>query len=445
MDQLMSGMDIKLRTYVDTAREAQSAALRDHEQEVGARRARSCNLHISGLEEAEGEDTLERVSTFFREVLKVASPRIEQVHRLGKPGQGIRPILVVAGNIESWQGYDLLAFVETWDARETSEVTIEGFSCLVALWNAKTRKKGGGFGGISIWFREGLNLKLQVEYTDKMKQFLCIEVSDSNSRSLLFFSYFAPAGAPLYSRSTGDGNPYLALSRIVLRYRELGKLWLFGDFNARTSNSQSELLEGIDGTNPIVNQWPRTSMDTGRNLFTDYFLQFTAICGLTIINGTSRFPNSGGFTYHSERGASVVDYCLSSDLARDSVKDFSVGILLPESDHTPLSCILSDIYSVIKPGRRKGVSRGLLLDKTLQDEYAQTLTRELAGVTVSADELPGALIRTARAVFCKKRVGRQIWFDESCLTARHEALAQPLEVRHTAYRSYRNLIRAKKR
>ncbi|KAL3693707.1 hypothetical protein R1sor_007358 [Riccia sorocarpa] len=392
---------------------------------------------------ADNDLTPLQMETKKRELLKVKEARDAGWIAFLRDDQA-----VIAGNLESWRRYDILAFVETWDSREDLEVKIEGFSCLIALWNAKKYKKGRGFGGISIWFREGLSLKLQVEYTDKLKQFVCVGVSEGNSKSFLFSSYFAPAGAPLYSRLAGDSNPYSALSRIVLRFREIGKIWLFGDFNARTGNLQDERLEELDGTGRVqstVNPWPRDSLDSGRNLFTDHFLQFTAVCGLTIINGTPKFPNSGGFTYSSEHGASVVDYCLSSEMARDSVRDCLVGSLLPESDHAPLSCILSDIYFVVKAGRRKGATRKLLLDKSLQDDYALNLSRVLDGRMVSAEDLPDTLIRTARTVFHKEGVGRQPWFDEGCFNARREALEKPLEVRQAAYRSYRHFIRAKKR
>ncbi|KAL3701827.1 hypothetical protein R1sor_019849 [Riccia sorocarpa] len=82
--QVLSDMEDRLRTYVDTARVSQASVLHEQELERAAQKARSLNLRVVGLAETEGEDTRQAVLNLFQDILRVSSPGIAQAARISK-------------------------------------------------------------------------------------------------------------------------------------------------------------------------------------------------------------------------------------------------------------------------------------------------------------------------------------------------------------------------
>ncbi|KAL3702547.1 hypothetical protein R1sor_020569 [Riccia sorocarpa] len=92
--QVLSDMEDRLRTYVDTARVSQASVLHEQELERAAQKARSLNLRVVGLAETEGEDTRQAVLNLFQDILRVSSPGIAQAARISKGESGTRTIIV---------------------------------------------------------------------------------------------------------------------------------------------------------------------------------------------------------------------------------------------------------------------------------------------------------------------------------------------------------------
>ncbi|KAL3695945.1 hypothetical protein R1sor_010021 [Riccia sorocarpa] len=105
------------------------------------------------------------------------------------------------------------------------------------------------FEGERIWWDCGVDqrkmgLDIQIEFKDQLNQFVCLRVGTRELQSFLFFTYFAPEGARVYGQVGAD--PYLELSRLVLKVRERGAVWLWGDFNSRTGVEQSQAGGGCE-------------------------------------------------------------------------------------------------------------------------------------------------------------------------------------------------------
>ena len=96
-------------------------------------------------------------------------------------------------------------------------------------------------------------------------------------------------------------------------------LILFGDFNARTGNENSDAADTVDcgfdifGNSEDAHSSPhRVSKDTVVNDFGRYLLNVCTEFDLTILNGSVDGSNIGNYTYISPTGCSVVDYFVAS-------------------------------------------------------------------------------------------------------------------------------------
>ncbi|KAL3687803.1 hypothetical protein R1sor_014112 [Riccia sorocarpa] len=266
--QVMAELDGKMRTYADTVRSSQMAALRDQEWETRAREERCRNIGIVGLLETEGEDSMDLVLKFFKDDLRVTDPEVDFVSRAGNREKRDRPILVrfrslegrgrVMGNrgllkgrrvwldpdltlaqVEErraevlktlrvgywnvrglseavilggkilWKEVDVVALAETWEVNGEACVEIPGFTRIVTVWNKKRFQLGRGFGGLAVWCRNRLGIKVTVEHSDVRNQFICLQLHEGRSKGFLIFTYFAPLGSPAYERWSQELTRYL--------------------------------------------------------------------------------------------------------------------------------------------------------------------------------------------------------------------------------------------
>ncbi|KAL3696402.1 hypothetical protein R1sor_010478 [Riccia sorocarpa] len=143
-------------------------------------------------------------------------------------------------------------------------------------------------------------------------------------------------------------------------------------------------------------------------------------------------------------GSSVVDFLLVTEMARSLVSSFRLEEFTPESDHRALTCSFGTIQ-VPKTSTKKG-SWAICLDWKRKELYAERLETEMARAgEVFAEELSKLLLRTARGVFCSRRVLAKSWFDTSCIEARRKVMASTADDRQVEFKAYRNLVRGKRR
>ena len=85
----------------------------------------------------------------------------------------------------------------------------------------------------------------------------------------------------------------------------------------------------------------RLSKDSEVNKYGRALIGLSKAGDLTIANGRL-FSDAGvgDFTRVGTTGRSTVDYVCVSSIDLDSIIDFRVGLLMPESDHKPLECTM---------------------------------------------------------------------------------------------------------
>ncbi|KAL3677295.1 hypothetical protein R1sor_027243 [Riccia sorocarpa] len=157
---------------------------------------------------------------------------------------------VVEGGVDIWRTSDIVAFAETWDCREETNLSIPDFTRMTVLWNEKRSGRGRGFGGLAVWCRNSLSCLVKLLYSDPQKQFVCLGVGISQQSSFVF-TYFAPWGFLVYSSEAEDYDPFLQLSHIVLAAS------INVDMDPKAVTKTLLLVAGrvFGRTRPFRNQW----------------------------------------------------------------------------------------------------------------------------------------------------------------------------------------------
>ncbi|KAL3687806.1 hypothetical protein R1sor_014115 [Riccia sorocarpa] len=253
-------------------------------------------------------------------------------------------------------------------------------------------------------------------------------------------------GAPIYQRLGSGEDPLSALTEAVIAVHELGPVWVVGDFNSHVGDAQSLELneEGVAVWRNFNadESWCRSAEDEGRNGMSEFFMQFAAAGGLTIINGTAPFPDTQSVTCRTHNGSSTMDFLLACKSAQDRILDFSFGPFSPELDHRPLRCTLMGFEREIRRQYRRS-KVGVCLDVTKRHQYETTLMNKLHGRELTSGTLANIITGVAKEVFTAKQPRDKGWFDEDCRVARSKAMSAVDQ--RTAFRQYNNFIRARKR
>ncbi|KAL3687769.1 hypothetical protein R1sor_014078 [Riccia sorocarpa] len=364
----------------------------------------------------------------------MATPRVEKVTRVGRSE--------TEGGRDLWKCADLMAFVETWEWQE-SEMVISGFSKVCSVWNQRRFARGRGFGGLGVWMRESTRMQVELYMVDSLKQFLVLKITANGSSAFFIITYFAPAGAAVYE-SCSETNPFLLLSKEIIRLQELGPVWVVGDFISRGGEVQGGAASDTsiwrcDNDSEV---WARSSDDSGKNRFIAHFVDFLSVSNVTILNGVRKFPSTHLVTYQSPLDSSALDFLMASHDARDRVLSFSLLLFQPESDHRPLLFLIS--------GFRKQVSRrcmsvtGLQFDRTLKERY-MLLLDERVQHAMDHTATVQVIMTTVNEVFSQRSRRRQMWFTEACCLERKTAMEATGPEQRIAFRKNKNLIKGVKR
>ena len=104
--------------------------------------------------------------------------------------------------------------------------------------------------------------------------------------------------------------------KTIIKYNDLGKIYITGDFNSRTSDSVDdfEIDKYLDQNIAVVNT-PDIPTRVNKDRVIDYngrcLLELCQATGLLLANGrVLNDPENGKFTFCSHQGQSTVDYLL---------------------------------------------------------------------------------------------------------------------------------------
>lgn len=243
--------------------------------------------------------------------------------------------------------YDLLLLSETWlTSKDGYNLEIEGYKCEHIFGNkSRNTRKGRVSGGISVYYKSCLGDKIKViEKTQCGILWIKLlrDLFPVNEDIFICHTYIPPPSSKVINYEETDF--FEQLEHGISLYKNLGKIFITGDLNCRTSNL-SDILdfdEYLDDEDDCEMSFqtsipPRVNRDhvidaSGRRL-----LLFCQTVNLIIANGRLYGDcNCGDFTYCSFNGTSTVDYLLLSPNDISFLSDFRVLEFNEFSDHASL-------------------------------------------------------------------------------------------------------------
>ena len=349
------------------------------------------------------------------------------------------------------------------------------------------------------------DVKINASYQDI--QVLKISKNLTNTPHDLFIvnTYDSPPNSSYKStqRKKGDESTTIDNLEDVLSCIDSTYILLAGDFNARTGNESAtttsrtdDVVEDLIADTFIINSHPMTVNtryskdvvinDRGRKL-----LSFLSDSNMEILNGCTMGDITGDFTCHRYNGSSVVDYMLASHHLRQSIKQFNVVRFTTFSDHCPTSCVINssirgssstDLPKLEdnplgfrwKSTREHGdpTDSAYLFKNEQNSEIIKSKIDDIAQTSASCStvddvnhlntKLISLFTDIANTTLVKKRRppnyrNKNVWYDNTCRNVKRKLsqvakkfnkIPEKEELRnlyHASKRSYRNLVRRKKR
>ena len=382
------------------------------------------------------------------------------------------------------------------------EINLPDFKCTNQL--RKDSRSGGLCIGVHRAIAENFK-KLETGCQD-IQAIITKTRSTSGHEPLTIINVYDSAENSAYkARRRATGEDHVSTLELLMDFvakNSLGKIFLAGDFNARTKNLNHEIVNEQEDIEQDHRSEPsdcqRMSKDMTLNTRGRLFLDFLASTNITLLNGNTIGDIFGEFTSVNYNGSSVVDYMAVSSGLKDKITSFKVDDLTCYSDHKPCMCTLNLNFDLLSgdellarlddaPLRFKwnsanGESEKIFLEaqdcpsvleqlKNLQSMHCQTTNdvKDLNSQVV--DVLKGIAESTLPNRKCQpsnsrkrhkvKRKGARIkpknpWFDSQCINSKRElnSLAKSYgknprdqELRSIYYekrRGHKKLVKSKK-
>ena len=140
---------------------------------------------------------------------------------------------------------------------------------------------------------------------------LWIKLSNKSATYIYCVCYLPPVGSSRYG--TDPSAFFSILHQHVYTYQNDGVFCIFGDFNARSDDS--DFIEGVDRVSA------RSVIDLTCNVHGQEMIDFLVDCNMCMLNGRI---GKNDFTYVSTRGKSVIDYVFVPHEQLPLYTDFSV-------------------------------------------------------------------------------------------------------------------------
>ena len=288
---------------------------------------------------------------------------------------------------------------------------------------------------------------------------------------LMFFVYVPPKGSPFYDTvEETDGISILekCISEGTNAHPDCAVL-ILGDLNARTGNlNTNDNCNIFDMTTDLTND-TRRSQDFSTNEFGHSLIALCSAYDLSILNG-SFGEESGKFTYVSQSGSSVIDYCIASKDFLGAISSLRVAedIISP---HMPLELTFA-VDSSHQQKKDPTPSKKIIWDINLNDEYIHRVRECLGqnhlkkfseaemGINTYTSMLTQCYVQPAefleKTFYGRPKRRGNDWFNKECTDARKAARKQlrtflktTLEIDKDNYllsrNKYKQLIRTKKR
>ena len=216
----------------------------------------------------------------------------------------------------------MIAVVETWLKGEEI-IDAEGFKWVGRNRRLLHKRAVRGSSGVGILIKEELLKRCNLEILDADSEdilWVKLDWKEDESSLVLAVCYIPPETS---SRGKGSEETLQLLAEQVGKFGALGPIVTCGDFNARCGNLEVE-VDGIP--NRHITDVMKNSQGEG---FVD-FLRSTEMC---VVNGQI---GRDTFTCVSNRGCSVVDYCVIRVENFHLIENFEVTTMRESIDEMKL-------------------------------------------------------------------------------------------------------------
>ena len=152
-------------------------------------------------------------------------------------------------------------------------------------------------------------------------------------------TYVAPESSPIHN--IYNDNIFKLIETDIFSFKELGKVFLTGDFNPRVGR-KCDFIENdrrinddtsMDVDTPLL----RNTCDMTSNRVGDLLLEICKATNVRIVNGRLHDDkNTGKVTCITHNGQSLVDYLITDETNFSDITQFTVGDLNTFSNHAPI-------------------------------------------------------------------------------------------------------------
>ncbi|RUM93187.1 MAG: hypothetical protein DSZ28_08770, partial [Thiothrix sp.] len=378
--------------------------------------------------------------------------------------------------------FDICCFVETFTPNDFDFGRYCEECCIFHSPAVKLSYHGRRSGGVAILVKKTLSTTVS-QILCSLDNTIAIRALDNDHGSIVIICvYIPPVDSPYYHNRETKCNIVLLeeeILRIQQEYPE-SALLICGDLNARIGgwnvHDEYEDNEDDEDDSCICSQLigTRQSQDGTNNQFGQHLINLCRVLHLCILNGSMDSDKEGKFTYISQHGNSVIDYCLFHAIAFEHSLQFSV---LDEiySSHMPLTIALNRNQDQISPHPQKRTITKLVWDSSKVEEVKVELQGSSFSLKLArASDMIDSNIDSALQLFsesmldsveCMRKkicVGgsdkRECpeWFDLECRSAKSKAQKALRKFRKTktvtdkdtyidCRNSYKVLVRTKKK
>ena len=310
--------------------------------------------------------------------------------------------------------------------------------------------RGRHSGGLAVYYKNYLKNYISIVKKEQ-SGILWIKLSEElfpfDHDVFMCNIYVPPTDSKVFSSTNID--LYDQLEQDVIHFNNLGKVFVSGDLNGRTSNDLDyfEIDKYIDHNTlfdhsfdiPVRVNQDRIADYNGRHLLDMYQLT-----GLLIANGRlSNDRNMGKYTFCGHRGQSTVDYLLLNFQDFELLSHFEVKEFNEYSDHAPLlfHIRLKSRFDQETRHTDTGIIRKIVWDNTKVQDFKSSLMNKYNCIQQMTSDIDNEPLQDVINNFTqflhdeafeifgktynagKRSQGTKLnkqWFDENCRDSKHE-------------------------
>ena len=353
------------------------------------------------------------------------------------------------GNCKSYiRDFDIAVLVETFVEKSYDLTQHFPDHHIYACSAVKLSNQGRRSGGIVVLVKKWL--KPHTEVIETIHDQIVVlklnkEVFNSQHEVIIIATYIPPQGSSYYDTaecSCHIENLDSCIIELMGRLKSF-HLILLGDLNARTGRYQVDMVEDAVmlladplSSSALLSE-TRKSCDTEVNDFGKILLDLCLCFDLFIHNGAGDGDRDGQYTYISEHGNSVIDYCITSHEFSKRVHKITIAQRI-ESVHMPLEISLVLEHKNVPDEKDNFVCEKFVWQTDKAEQYKQEVFAEEsvaairhAGemVDIDIDEAVGTFCNCLlQAGQCMKKTIRakqgtlySEWFDPECKSSKKAA------------------------